>query len=453
MFELLKDNDLVITNNKKNILNYLNNNKKLLNIKIMSLQEFKDKYFGCYNEKAIYYLIKKYHYKYEIAKMYLNNFLFIPELKKELEENNLIYKEPLFKESLKRIVIDTEIDPYIKKEIEKYEFIYLKKESNNYKPNVYEFENIEDEVNFVCIEILKLLKSVKIDKIYLVNVGNEYENILKRLFSFYNIPINQNVKKSIYGTSIVKEFLKKLKEKRDLNSALESINKGDIYNEIIDICNKYTFTEIDDTSLYCIEQELKNKKISFKKQKNAVNVISIREIDNKDNYYFILGCNQGIFPKIYKDEEYFSDKKKKDLGIFTSLEKNILESDLVKKIITNYPNITITYKKRFGKEEYYKSSIIEDLSLEVKNEYHNDYSYSNIYNKINLSRKLDKLIKFNTIENDLSLLYSNYKEIPYLKYDNSFKKIDKKDFLNYIDNKLLLSYSSLDDLNIILIIY
>ena len=84
MLENLKQNDLVITSNKKIILKYLNDTKQLLNLKIMSLKEFVDNNFGYTNQKAIYYLIKKYHYKFDIAKVYLDNFLFIDSLYQEL---------------------------------------------------------------------------------------------------------------------------------------------------------------------------------------------------------------------------------------------------------------------------------------------------------------------------------------------------------------------------------
>ena len=151
MFDKLRNNDLVITNDKMGILNYLNENKKLLNLKIMSLKEFKDAYFGTYSEEAIYYLVNKYNYKYNVAKMYLDNFLFIDDLKHELIDNNLIISTPLFKDSIKRIVvINTFIDPYIQKEINKYENIKFDIENNNIKNLVYEFKNIDDEINFVC---------------------------------------------------------------------------------------------------------------------------------------------------------------------------------------------------------------------------------------------------------------------------------------------------------------
>ena len=82
----LKNFDLIITDNKKIILKYLNDSKKLLSIKIMSYKEFIDLFFGYVNSEALYYLVKKYNYSYEVANMYLNNFLYIDNLYKSKED-------------------------------------------------------------------------------------------------------------------------------------------------------------------------------------------------------------------------------------------------------------------------------------------------------------------------------------------------------------------------------
>ena len=445
LIKKLKNNDLVITNNKKEILKYLNDNKIMLNLKIMNLNEFKNNYFGTYDKKAIYYLIKKYGYKFDIAKAYLNNYLFIPSLKDELEQNALIKHTPLFKSSFKRIVnIGYDIDSYIEKELKKYEYIKLNFENNSYIHPVYEFNDIEDEINFVAISIIELLKKISIDKIYLVNISEEYKLPMKRIFSFYNIPINLNMGKNIYGTKQVKLFLKKLKETYNLEESLKPLKQDEIYNKIIDICNDYSFTDIDDTIIYCIESELKNIEIKDSKYKQAVNIIDIDNMFNKDNYYFILGFNQGILPKIYKNEDLISDKDKKKFGIFTSLEKNILEKEKIKNIISSFPNVTISYKLKSFKEVYLKSSLIDEANLEIKKIDINNYNYSNIYNKINLADKLDNYIKFNIKDDSIDLLYSNYKDIPYLKYNNKYTKINKDNLSNYINN-LSLSYSSIDN--------
>lgn len=445
MIDKLKNNDLIITNNKKEILKTLNSNKMLISLRLMTLQEFKDKYFGTYKKQALYYLIKKYHYKYEVAKMYLDNFYYIKDLKQELEQNNLIEIEPLFKESIKRVVIDNiKIDSYILDELKKYDYIFLEEQQNKYDHKVYEFENIEEEINNVALDIIELLKSVNINKIKIVNVGNEYIIPLKRIFSFYHIPINLKQEKSIFGLKNTQEFVEILKETLDYNKALSVIKDIELYNTILSICNDYQFKEIDETIIYCIEEEIKRKTIISKKIKDAIQIVDIQDICN-DDYYFILGFNQGILPKNYKDEDYLNDKTKANLGIMTSLEKNINEKEIVKQKITNYPNIHLSYKLKSSFEEFYKSSLIDDMGLEVIKIEDNNYNYSHLYNELRLAKNLDRLIKYNEYNSNLDMLYHNYQDIPYLKYDNRYKVINKDKLLNYINNKLLLSYSSLDN--------
>lgn len=445
MIENLKNNDLIITNNKRKILKSLTNNKKIISFKIMNLQEFKNKYFGTYKKEAIYYLIKKYNYKYEIAKMYLDNFYHIKDLKQELEQNNLIQTEPFFKESIKRIVIDQiKIDSYLLNEIKKYDYLFLNELKKEYKHNVYEFSDIEEELNHIALSIIELLKSVNINKIKLVNVGNEYIITLKRIFSFYHIPIDIKSEKKIYGLKNTQEFIKKLKETLDYNEALSVIKDIELYNTILSICNDYQFKEIDEIIIYCIEEELKRKNIIEHAITNAIEIVNIEDICN-DDYYFILGFNQGELPKNYKDEDYLSDKIKTNLGIMTSLEKNINEKEIVKQKIMSYPNIHLSYKLKSSFEEYYKSSLIDEMGLNIIKIDNNNYNYSNLYNQLRLAKSLDRLIKYNEYNPNLDILYHNYTNIPYLKYDNKYKTIDKNKLLKYINNKLLLSYSSLDN--------
>lgn len=442
----LKNNDLIITDNKKEILKYLNDHKIILNLKIMTLNEFKNNYFGSCRKEAIYYLINKYNYKFDVAKLYLNNFLFIPSLKQELQKNNLISYIPMFRTSFSRIInIGCDIDHYIKKELNKYEYIEYEFEYQKHNPQVYEFNNIDDEINFIAISIINLLKEKSINEICLVNVSEEYKIPLKRIFKFYNIPINLKLNKKIYGTKQVKLFLQKLKETHDIEEALKDLKQDDIYNKIIDICNDYAFKNIDDTIIYCIENELKNIEIKNPKFKNSIEIIDINEMFDKNKSYFILGFNQGILPTIHKDEDLISDKGKRNLGLLTSLEKNILEKNKVKNKLVGFPNVTLSYKLKSYKETYLKSSLIDELNLEIKKLDIRNYNHSHVYNKLALSEKLDDYIKFNIKDSNLDLLYSNYKEIPYLKYNNKYTKINKDNLLKYINNSLSLSYSSIDN--------
>ena len=72
--EKFKNVDIIIVkdNLKNKIIELINKDEGLNNIKIMSLEELKKKYYFCYDEQAIYYLMTKYNYQIDVAKMYLS---------------------------------------------------------------------------------------------------------------------------------------------------------------------------------------------------------------------------------------------------------------------------------------------------------------------------------------------------------------------------------------------
>ncbi len=445
MLEQVNNGDLIITENKNKVLKYFSSKRKLINLKIMTKQEFVNHYFGKIKNEAIYYLMKKYQYCYDIAVTYLKNFLWIEELYHELKQNNLIEENPLFKKNIKRIVLLEQVDPFIQKEIEKYEHIEFLEEIQNNNPVIYELETLEEEVNYMFLTISNLLKQTTIQKIYIIDYNKEYQNMIRRYSFLYHIPINFNEGKDIYGLIEVQKFLKSL-ENNSLEESLKEITTKEILNIVIDICNQFSDCEDKNIFIEIIKQKIRQTKIYPKKKKNAINIASLEEIE-KDNYYFLIGFNQGIMPLIYKDGDLLSDKEKKKKLIFTSDQKNKLEKMKIIKLIKNTDHLFISYKLKSYSEEYYPSPLIDELELQVCRPNIKNYSYSNLYNQLDLSKKLDSFIKFNEKNSDLNLLYHSYPTIPYLTYDNSYHSIANSDFQKYTNGKLLLSYSSLDHYN------
>ena len=108
----LENNMLIIcpTAEKEKILTKLEEENSLLNIKFMTKEEYLTNYFFSYDEKAILYLMKKYHYKVDVCKVYLKylyviddekeyknkKLQFLKSLKKELQENHLLTKTLLY---------------------------------------------------------------------------------------------------------------------------------------------------------------------------------------------------------------------------------------------------------------------------------------------------------------------------------------------------------------------
>jgi len=100
----IQDNTIIICENsyKKYLLKKFWETKIFLNVKFFTKKEFFCEYLFKYDEKTISYLVNKYNYKVDIAKMYLDNLYFVEDknyksnklnflvkLKRELIDNNL----------------------------------------------------------------------------------------------------------------------------------------------------------------------------------------------------------------------------------------------------------------------------------------------------------------------------------------------------------------------------
>lgn len=469
MFSDIKNNTLIITNSsyKKEILESFSKDEKLHPITFMNPNEFISNYFFTYEEDAIYYLMKKYQYKYDVAKVYLDNLIYVEDkeypsdklnhlvhLKKELESKNLLIYNELFPYFLKGkdiIAYNIYPDKYMEKALKKLNALIINKTLLPKKINVFSLDTLKEEVQFVFNEISKLLqKNIPYQSIKLINITEEYYNEIERLEKFYNIKINLN-KNTYYETEIVSKFILLLKEE-DKISALEKIkeiykieNNQDymmIYNKIITICNKLINVKEKEIFIEMFKSLIKKENI---KKTDGIEVISLTDSIKEDDYVFILGFNQFVLPKTYKDEEYITDNLKKWVDLYSTTEKNKLEKEKVKILLSNINHLTLTYKKVASKDICYPSSLIDDAMFVVEEKkVEENRIYSKSLAKLNLGIYLDHLKKYGEKDKLLDLYYHNLK-IDYDTYDNSYKKINNQKFLNYLNHKLLLSYTSMND--------
>ena len=268
----IKNNTLLLTDStlKKSILLEISKNKIFTNIKIMTFDEFIKEYNFNYTNKTIYYVMKKYNVKVPIALIYIRNLYFVGtldynidklkfliSLKQELLENNLIQENYLFKEKVKsmHIVVYGDVAAIYKNAIDKLneftDVTYIDIDnSNNYTHDIYECNNMDSEIEFVVKRIASLLDSgIQIDKIKLANVSREYQTIIRRIFSIFNIPITLNENNNLYSVSMGNFFLdniesdieitlNKIKDKYNLKN--ENLNNQ--YNKLLNICNSFTLT-------------------------------------------------------------------------------------------------------------------------------------------------------------------------------------------------------------------
>ena len=449
---------IVCPNDEKlRILEENNNSNKLDNIKFMTKNEFISNYYFNYGNKAIYYLMDKYKYNLDVCKVYLNNLYcidinkkykcnkleFLKELKIELLDNELLEINDNFKDYIKDkdIIVSNYYD------LDKYEEnalgykLELDKVDLNIK--VVKCNTLEEEVNDICLKIIDLInKGVDLNNIYLCNISDEYLYTIEKLFNYYNIPINLNIKSSIYSTKVVKDYL----ENKTID--LDDSNNLVITKKLVNVINSLCDIDNDNEIYNCLLiDKLKNTYISNKKYKNAVNIVDLYNKSFTENdYVFVVGFNQDILPKMYKDIEYITDKEKSELEMYTTLELNKRSKSVLINVLSKINNLNISYKLVSPFNSYYKSSLIDELGLEEIDPIEDKYNKSDLYNKIRLGESLDNYYLYNEEDSNLELLNNHY-DINYKSYDNSFNGIDNNIYLDFIKKPLNISYSSMNSYN------
>ena len=450
------ENLLVVTPNyiKLELLNRYND--KLINVKFMSLEEYKNHYYFSYDNKTINYMICKYKYNLDVCKIYLNNLYVIDIdneysskklndlklLKKELIDNNLLYFDNLFNDYInnKKVIV------YKYNELEKYEedmfkdhLIYKDIEQTLNNKKVIKCNTLEDEVLFVVDSIEKLISNgIDFNHIFLTNVGDEYLYTINRVFKYFNIPININMKESIFGTKLVKDYLK--------TGKIPPINNR-ITNSLINVLNSLVELESDPNYNLFLIDKLKNTYLNPIKYDMAVNIVDINEcVIDDDCYLFVLGFNQESIPKLYKDEDYITDNIKNEVLLYDTTYKNIRSKKVIKNILGSIKNVYLSYKERSNFNNYLPSVFIEEENFIIEEYSSNKIYNSNIYNKLLLNEYLDNYYKYGEVNSNLDVLYNSYNTL-YNTYSNSFSGIDNSKFLSYINNHLKVSYTSLNSYN------
>lgn len=449
---------------KKQMLTSVN---QLVNHKYMTMDELKKAYVFDYDDEAIYHIMKTRNVKYDIAKNYIENMYFLwntdciddpkiielKEMYEELKQHKLLIQNPFFFAYLKQV--NVVIKGYI---LNKYEMKIIDsiKEItsviiepivlNTYEPTVYACNTIEQEVVFVASLILEQLKTTDIHHIKIALQG-EYEYMVRFIFHMFHIPLDMKSTSILYGNIICKEWITLLKETRNIEKTYDEMlaKYGDIepITTLTELTNTLLESEVTDTYIDYFITKCKTQTMKFANNR-GIECISFKHANITDeDFVYILGCNRENMPKVYKDEEYLSDKLRDMLKVDTSLDKNKLEVMHWKEKIQATKHLIMTFKRKTAFESYMASPLVEAYSIkEVDKEF---YTYSNIYNQLCLARKLDNLIKYNQKDSSMSKLYHTYPDIPYRVYDNRFTGISSSKIESFLNGKVRLSYSSMNN--------
>ena len=463
MFDFLEDNLLIITPNsyKSAILDYLNNHKLILNIKFMTKSEYKKCIKFDYSIEAIHYLKNK-NMKVENAITILDNLYYIEDkdyhnekldylvnIKKELDNNNLLIYDNLFSKILKR----RKVVVYGYGKLNLFESnmfsnaLVIPYNNKDSKYEVYHFLNIKDEVEFVFQKVYDLLnKGIDINKISLMNIDSEYYPYIKMMEKFYDIKVDLDNSDTLLGTIIGKEFINLVKENKsaiDIISLLKKYENNSEYSLIVNLLNKYSDYNLIDY-LEEIKYDLSKIKIKNELYENVLSIKNVFDYVSDEEYVFLMNFNSSSIPKLLMDTDYITD----DICSLVNVSKKDDENELIKENTLSYlssiSNLIISYKEKSPFNDYIPSFLLDDMNHDLK-EYERSFIYSDLANKSLYTMYLDDLVKYGIKNDNLELFYASYDKNNYGEYNNEFTGISHDKLLDYLNNELSLSYSSIDN--------
>lgn len=426
----IKDNMLLIcpSDIKEKILT---NNKSLVDISFMTLEEYKKRYYFDYDYHTVKYLMDTYGYTLNNAKEIIESLYFVEDkdypnnklndlvkIKKELLDKNLLILDPLFNKHNKDTIV------YGYGDIRLNDAKVLKGTIIDKHYNIYEFDTIESELEYVYESIFELLENgIDINNIYIV-ADNEYENYFKRYNSYYDFKVNYPSDNSLYGTEAAKKFLEDI-ELKDRETIYNELTNKDLVN----ILNKYL--DLNEAHDFIVE-DLKHIKLN-KKYKDVVQVVSNNYLFSDSDYVFYLGFNDKV-PAYKKNNEYLDNEMCHLLGIDDTNDKNrIIKENLICNL-SNIRNLYLSYSKNSPFNKYERQMLFSDVNYIT---YTNKYLHSNKANRNRYGELLDNLDKYGEHNDDLDSMYSTYDRNNYGDYDNSYKNF------NVGKETVELSYSSM----------
>ena len=328
-------------------------------------------------------------------------------LKRELDENKLLIYDGVFKTYIKDKKIYIYGYDYFNNLEEKIvndlklltDVVNIKKEYNSFIPDVYEFNKIQDEVEFVAFKISELLDNgIDIKNIKLCNVSSDYNIYIERIFNLYKIPVVLNNKVSLYSTKIGKYFLDNLN--KDINVMIKEFEKID--DDIVREIEIKKLSESTNVSYDLIKSKLKEKEkkviithkpknIKINKYEKASKYILYRMINDNNMilYYFNNlsylpnDTERKLASEIVLFYKKFNSFNLSDFIIYLEDKKELINlvidiSDL--KYTEDELNDNIDNYFDAIKESLYNNQIVK-LTSELKNE-------SNSVKKMEIAQKI-----------------------------------------------------------------
>lgn len=439
---------IIITSdeNKYNLMREISEVEQMFQLPIFTLGEIKTIINGEFDEEAVVEIVKYYkeHKKIalniNVAKKYLQTIEqldieqdYCEQLLRELVEvkkyllakrvyhakayrKNLLYQKQVY---CYDVIITSNLREQIV-QLSQKAIIDIQLEAKK-QGQYYEFNTISEEVEFVCLQIAKLLdQGISANKIKLHIPQGEYVSLIMMYFDLYKIKHNLAQKRTLLSYDFIKKLLEKIKLKglTCLNEyEIENPLEQQLYNQAIQIINRYPSIHHDVELLVAfLTNDFAMQKIKTNAQSDVIEQVNWQQYQVADDeYLFCFNFAEGRVPKIKQDTAIISDKIAKKYNYATSQELNSLTKEQMIRKINTSKNLVLTFARNAISGEEARSSLLDKVELSKQTPDDSLIRYSQSADLLSLAKADELRLKYDTKHQNLQRFAQHY---PYKRYVN-----------------------------------
>lgn len=351
-------------------------------LKVVSKEELLNDKYGHYSKKAISYLMLKKGCSYESARTLLKYARFILkdstdfkvhelyELRQELLKENLLLVNPYYSNLFINKTVD--VFGYSHSDQELINCLEGNKATFHLNPNknsggyIFKYDCLDNEILGMLNDIARLMdEGVAANDIYILTKDELALYYIKKHCNSFGFSVNLLDGTNVYTLGLTSTFLKKYKENKDIEACFEWVEStNDPYKD--SFVNLVKENLIEDFSF---EQQLDYLINTFKKQvitpvkfDKAVSIIH-EPISRENVHIFVPMFAQGIYPVVFKDNEYLKDELLKEQNLNTSMNKGEMNEETLLSFFNSENNFYFSFSNHSFKENYYLSPWASKLNL------------------------------------------------------------------------------------------
>lgn len=427
------------------------NEKPYLDLTVMTLPEMKALFDYNYDDRALRFLLRK-GYKYLIAKDLLAAFC-APSFDKGVEvkkysdlRDELIKEHLLFKTAYpERTFIGSHIlisgyyreaqtiFKYLKNVPAMLQTDYEVEERENPSEKVVnKFIDPYEELHFVYNKIAHDIevKETPISNIYVYGLSSDYAPLINEFNKMYGFTIDLRLKERLFDKPVYKLF-RKVFEEEGLEIAITSMREKYPDSKDADTIERFArefagvFEKEPAKTLSIYDDIAKEKTPYAAKRKNVIRVLD-EAVCPPDGHLYCLNFSMGTYPSVKDESGLFSDKEKELIGLVSSKEMSLDDSERVDQLLHRNSLKLLTFFELGFESHHFLSGFakkydMKEVSTPVAEDGDGPYEYAHDKGGFLYAVLEDEYRNYLT-DDERRVAYEKVSKLgDYRKYDHSYK--------------------------------